>query len=60
VFNVVNALLVRSLPFRDPDRLIATHSFLPPNRRRAAGRICAPTDRSKKDQARRVAGELES
>lgn len=31
VFSVVNALLLRSLPFRDPDRLIATHWFLPPN-----------------------------
>ncbi len=31
VFSVVNALLLRSLPFRDPDRLIATHSFLPSN-----------------------------
>ncbi|HTR38033.1 MAG TPA: ABC transporter permease [Bryobacteraceae bacterium] len=31
VFSVVNALLLRSLPFHDPDRLIATHWFLPPN-----------------------------
>ncbi len=31
VFSVVNALLLRSLPFRDPDGLIATHSFLPQN-----------------------------
>jgi putative ABC transport system permease protein len=33
VFSVVNSLLLRSLPFRDPDRLISTHWFwfLPPN-----------------------------
>ena len=31
VFSVVNALLLRSLPFRDPDRLIGTHVFVPPN-----------------------------
>src|ERR1017187_9627448 len=27
VFSVVNALLLRALPFRDPDRLMATHIF---------------------------------
>jgi putative ABC transport system permease protein len=31
VFSVVNALLLRSLPFRDPDRLMATHIFSPPH-----------------------------
>jgi putative ABC transport system permease protein len=31
VFSVVNALLLRSLPFREPDRLMAAHSFLPSN-----------------------------
>jgi len=31
VFSVVNALLLRSLPFRDPDRLIVTHIFIPPS-----------------------------
>jgi predicted permease len=31
VFSVVNALLLRSLPFREPDRLIHTRVFLPPN-----------------------------
>ena len=31
VFSVVNALLLRALPFRDPDRLVATHIFSPPH-----------------------------
>ena len=31
VFSVVNALLLRSLPFRDPDRLAAMIHFLPPH-----------------------------
>jgi hypothetical protein len=31
VFSVVNALLLRSLPFRNPDSLIATHIFSPPH-----------------------------
>jgi predicted permease len=31
VFSVVNALLLRSLPFRDPDRLALTHEFIPPH-----------------------------
>jgi predicted permease len=31
VFSVVNALLLRALPFRDPDRLMAPHSFSPPH-----------------------------
>jgi predicted permease len=30
VFSVVNGLLLRSLPFRDPDRLVATHIFAVP------------------------------
>ena len=31
VFSVVNALLLRSLPFRQPDRLALTHEFIPPH-----------------------------
>lgn len=31
VFSVVNALLLRSLPFRDPDRLAAMTFFIPPH-----------------------------
>jgi predicted permease len=31
VFSVVNALLLRSLPFREPDRLALTHDFIPPH-----------------------------
>lgn len=31
VFSVVNALLLRSLPFRDPDRLAAMIHFMPPH-----------------------------
>lgn len=31
VFCVVNALLLRSLPFRDPDRLALLHDFIPPH-----------------------------
>lgn len=31
VFSVVNALLLRSLPFRDPDRLALLHQFIPPH-----------------------------
>lgn len=31
VFSVVNALLLRSLPFRDPDRLAAMIHFIPPH-----------------------------
>jgi predicted permease len=31
VFSVVNALLLRSLPFREPDRLALTHEFFPPH-----------------------------
>ena len=31
VFSVVNALLLRSLPFRDPDRLALAHEFIPPH-----------------------------
>ena len=31
VFSVVNALLLRALPFRDPNRLMATHIFSPPH-----------------------------
>lgn len=31
VFSVVNALLLRSLPFRDPDRLAALIHFIPPH-----------------------------
>jgi putative ABC transport system permease protein len=30
-FSVVNALLLRSLPFREPDRLALTHEFIPPH-----------------------------
>jgi len=31
VFSVVNALLVRSLPFHEPDRLALLHQFIPPH-----------------------------
>ncbi len=31
VFSVVNALLLRSLPFRDPERLAAMKAFIPPH-----------------------------
>ena len=31
VFSVVNALLLRSLPFHDPSRLLALGTFLPPH-----------------------------
>ena len=31
VFSVVNAVLLRSLPFREPDRLALLHEFLPPH-----------------------------
>ncbi len=31
VFSVVNALLLRSLPFREPDRLALLHEFIPPH-----------------------------
>ncbi|HXW57190.1 MAG TPA: ABC transporter permease [Candidatus Cybelea sp.] len=31
VFSVVNALLLRSLPFREPDRLALVHGFIPPH-----------------------------
>ena len=31
VFSVVNALLLRSLPFREPDRLALTYEFIPPH-----------------------------
>jgi putative ABC transport system permease protein len=31
VFSVVNALLLRSLPFREPDRLALLHDFIPPH-----------------------------
>jgi hypothetical protein len=31
VFSVVNALLLRSLPFREPDRLALLHGFIPPH-----------------------------
>ena len=31
VFCVVNALVLRSLPFRDPDRLALLHDFIPPH-----------------------------
>ena len=31
VFSVVNALLLRSLPFREPDRLALLHQFFPPH-----------------------------
>jgi len=31
VFSVVNALLLRSLPFREPGRLALTHEFIPPH-----------------------------
>jgi len=31
VFSVVNALLLRSLQFREPDRLALTHEFIPPH-----------------------------
>jgi len=31
VFSVVNALLLRSLPFHEPDRLALLHQFIPPH-----------------------------
>ena len=31
VFSVVNALLLRSLPFHEPDRLALLHEFIPPH-----------------------------
>jgi len=31
VFSVVNALLLRSLPFHEPDRLALFHQFIPPH-----------------------------
>ena len=31
VFSVINALLLRSLPFREPDRLALLHQFIPPH-----------------------------
>jgi predicted permease len=31
VFSVVNALLLRSLPFRDPQHLVALHQYIPPD-----------------------------
>jgi len=31
VFSIVNALLLRSLPFREPDRLALTREFIPPH-----------------------------
>jgi putative ABC transport system permease protein len=31
VFSVVNALLLRSLPFQQPDRLAQLHQFIPPH-----------------------------
>lgn len=31
VFSVVNALLLRSRPFRDPDHLALLHQFVPPH-----------------------------
>ena len=31
VFSVVNALLLRSLPFQEPDRLALLHQFIPPH-----------------------------
>lgn len=31
VFSVVNALLLRSLPFREPDGLALVHEFIPPH-----------------------------
>ncbi|HKR83861.1 MAG TPA: ABC transporter permease [Terriglobales bacterium] len=31
VFSVVNALLLHSLPFRQPDRLALVHDFIPPH-----------------------------
>jgi putative ABC transport system permease protein len=31
VFSVVNALLLRSLPFHEPDRLALIHQFIPPH-----------------------------
>ena len=30
VFSVLNALLLRSLPFHEPDRLASLHAFAPP------------------------------
>src|SRR5882672_7920264 len=31
VFSVVNALLLRSLPFHEPERLALVHQFIPPH-----------------------------
>src|SRR5258708_1034279 len=31
VFTVVNALMLRSLPFQEPDRLALFHEFIPPH-----------------------------
>jgi hypothetical protein len=31
VFSVVTTLLLRSLPFREPDRLALVHGFIPPH-----------------------------
>ena len=31
LFSVVNALLLRSLPFQQPDRLALLHQFIPPH-----------------------------
>ena len=31
VFSIVNALLLQSLPFREPDRLALVHYFIPPH-----------------------------
>lgn len=31
VFSVVNSLVLRSLPFHEPDRLALTHEFIPPH-----------------------------
>ena len=31
VFSVVDALLLRSLPFHEPDRLALLHQFIPPH-----------------------------
>src|SRR5579859_6571764 len=31
IFSVVNALLLRPLPFRDPENLVALHQYIPPD-----------------------------